>query len=261
MSTPTVQSSTQPTSVASAPPQSRRARPPSSGFRECLKHDVGKRLPATTPEKLAGRKATAADALDGDKPRGRDRGARAHHPGEGAPRASAPPSTTATTPTSACEPRETSPAGAGGRAPRADEAASRSAHDRRPALRERDEGTRAPDGVAFTPLPTVLLPPSVAVAATPVSPRTAPAEIAAMADRLLRSLRVGRLADGTSMVRLQLDGGGRGDVHVELRQTEAGIAAVVSSTDGDRARAAEWADRLSAELGARGLDLRSIELG
>jgi hypothetical protein len=134
----------------------------------------------------------------------------------------------------------------------------RSRRDR--ARAERDESALPADGAAFTPLPPVLLPPATTAAAPPTGPRTAPAELAALADRLLRSLRVGRLADGTAMVRLQLDGGRRGDVHVELRQTEAGLSAVVEATDGDRAHASEWAERLEGALSARGLDLRSVEL-
>jgi hypothetical protein len=125
---------------------------------------------------------------------------------------------------------------------------------------ERDESALPADGVAFTPVPPILLPPSAVTTAAPASPRTAPAEMAALADRLLRGLRVGRLPDGSAMVRMQLDGGGRGDVHIELRQTEAGLSAIVETSDGDRARASAWADRLGAALGARGLDLRSIEL-
>jgi hypothetical protein len=84
--------------------------------------------------------------------------------------------------------------------------------------------------------------------------------MAALADRLLRSLRVGRLADGTAMVRLEIDGGARGDLRVELRQTDAGVTAVVEAQDGDRARAAEWAERLTSALSARGLDLHAVEL-
>ncbi len=255
MRTPNVESSTQPTSAAGAQPASARARPPSNGFRECLEHGATKRRFAPTPEKRAGHDARD-EALAGTKSRTPVHGS---HRAGGEPPRPADPAAAPTASTAAGQERATS--GAERRASLTDEAGARTVRDRRAAHRERDEGPRPADGATFTPLPTVLLPPSAAVTAAPVSPRTAPAEIAALADRLLRSLRVGRLADGTSMVRLQLDGGGRGDVHVELRQTEAGLAAVVTSADGDRARASEWADRLSAALGARGLDLRSIELG
>ncbi len=130
----------------------------------------------------------------------------------------------------------------------------------RPRQNGADDAERPPELAPFAAPPAVLSPPPTGAAA--VSPAGAgQAELTALVERFLTSVRVGRLPDGSSVLRLRVDGRGRGDVEVELRGTAAGLVAHVDAADGDRRRASEWAERLEAALRARGLDVGPVEVG
>ena len=116
----------------------------------------------------------------------------------------------------------------------------------------------------FQPPPSVLLSPSLSPA-TP-APKTAGsaaahAETAAMAERLLDTLRIGRAADGSHQVRMRLSPNSRyAGVEVRLEEHGGELRASLLAEPGADARAAELADDIVRELRARGVDLTDVEI-
>ncbi|MCB9600664.1 MAG: hypothetical protein H6721_15200 [Sandaracinus sp.] len=115
--------------------------------------------------------------------------------------------------------------------------------ERAPRLEPREE-----DGKWMAPPPALLPPiqPSASVAPPSVGTAMASAEAAALAERVLTSLRVGRVS-GMPEVRMRL--GNRG-VEVRLRLDEGRVVPVlVAERPGEAAALAERLDRLFAERG------------
>ncbi|NOY92362.1 MAG: flagellar hook-length control protein FliK [Deltaproteobacteria bacterium] len=118
--------------------------------------------------------------------------------------------------------------------------------------------------LAFSPPPAVLFAPTLALPApTPVvaGSAAAQAETAAMAQRLLDTLRVGRTAGGGHQVRMRLAPGSRfAGVEVRLEEQGGELHAVLLAEPGADGRAAELAEEIVRELRERGVELESVEL-
>jgi len=118
---------------------------------------------------------------------------------------------------------------------------------------------------AFSPPPAILLGP---VGSAPVPGESsvsgsaqAHAETAAMADRLLQSMRVGRSASGGHEVRLRLAPTSRyAGVEVRLEDDGGTLRAKLVVDAGGEGRAEELAQEMVRELRERGLELSDIEI-
>lgn len=137
-----------------------------------------------------------------------------------------------------------------------------------PGDRAREDDGRHPrvdregDGASpFQLLPPALQPPPGPQAAPPAAGTAgAQAEVAALAERLLTSLRIGRVGHRGHEVRMRL-GGALDGVEVRLRHDDAGrVTAELHAEPSARGRAERMARLLSAELRHRGAELDSIEL-
>lgn len=123
------------------------------------------------------------------------------------------------------------------------------------ARRGRDTAAETPeehrgegDLAAFRPEPAILTAPGTTAAAGSGPAR---AEAAALADRLLASLRVGRRADGSHEVRLELSRGSRyDDLSVRLHQDGDALVAVIQTPPGAARRGRELARAIERELAA-----------
>lgn len=130
---------------------------------------------------------------------------------------------------------------------------------------DRVELTRGERGrdelVAFTPPPSVLVEPALISPPTEMSAGSgaAHAEAAAMAERLLSSLRVGAGSDGTREVRLRLSTRSRyAGVEVRLEQAGDSLRARLVGDPGAAGLASELGDAIARELEDRGLSLSEI---
>lgn len=124
-------------------------------------------------------------------------------------------------------------------------------------LREpREPHARTDDEPRWAPPPPALLPPIERSAPTaPIAGSAqAAAEAATLAERVLSSLRVGRVA-GMPEVRMRL-GGTRGDVEVRLRLDDGRVVPVLVTTR--PAEVAELAERLDALFAERGIDAEPV---
>jgi hypothetical protein len=81
-----------------------------------------------------------------------------------------------------------------------------------------------------------------------------------LAERVLRSLRVGSVGRHGHEVRLQLQFGTRSDVEVRLRHCEGALQATVVADAGDSAEVERLAEAIRRELGARGIDCASFRV-
>jgi hypothetical protein len=126
---------------------------------------------------------------------------------------------------------------------------------------ERDVRRDDPSLLApFLPLPTVLAaPPGVLTASTSARPSPSQ-EVAALAERVLRSLRVGHVGRHGHEVRLQLRLHARSDVEVRLRQVDGALEATVLAGTNDPTDVARLADAIRRELDARGVSCASFQV-
>ena len=116
----------------------------------------------------------------------------------------------------------------------------------------------------FSPVPSVLLQPATAPTAadaTTVGSGAERAQAAALAERLVESIRVTDLGKERFEVKVRIMGiAGRGGIDVELHQDRGELSAVLKPD----ANAIEDADRLvqafEREAAARGLQLETIEI-
>ena len=134
--------------------------------------------------------------------------------------------------------------------------ALREAREARELREPREPHTRTDDEPRWAPPPPALLPPIERSAPTApiVGSAQAAAEAATLAERVLSSLRVGRVA-GMPEVRMRL-GGTRGDVEVRLRLDDGRVVPVLVT---DRpAEVAELAERLDALFAERGIDAEQV---
>jgi hypothetical protein len=148
---------------------------------------------------------------------------------------------------------------------------TRSAPDRAPlapppprehAPRRLDKALDAEVLAPFSPPPSVL--------AAPAGPRHEPpavgdaadrAATAALVDRLVRSMHVGRVGRDGHELRLRLDASaGLGDVEVRLRHESGALHAVVVSHGASGSGAERLRARLGEELAARGVAIESLDL-
>lgn len=125
----------------------------------------------------------------------------------------------------------------------------------------RDDATL--DLAPFQPPPPALAVPPGHVAAT--APATggsaqAHAEAAALADRLVTSMRVGRVGKDGHEVRMKLALRRDAGLEVRLRLDGGRLTATLVGEPGHRAEATRLAEALEQELAARGLDLDSVEV-
>lgn len=127
-------------------------------------------------------------------------------------------------------------------------------------------GARPDDGdrsllTPFVPPPSVL---AVPLAATPVSAppgsSLARAEAAALAERLVRSMRVGKVGRDGHEVRLRLDVGARADVEVRLRHVDGALTATLVTDGASHADAERLAATLRQELADRGIDCDDVDV-
>lgn len=123
----------------------------------------------------------------------------------------------------------------------------------------RDLEAPASELAAFRPEPAILSPPTSA--APVVGSGAAHAEVAALADRLLDSMRLGRRADGSHEVRLQLSRGSRyDDLEVHLVDDGDGLRAVVQTPAGAGGRGRALARAIEREFEALGRDVASVSV-
>lgn len=123
--------------------------------------------------------------------------------------------------------------------------------------RELRESRLRDDEPRWSPPPPALLPPIERSAPTApiVGTAHAAAEAAALAERVLSSLKVGRVA-GMPEVRMRLGVGTREGVEVRLRLDEGRVIPIVVT---DRpAEVAELAERLDALFAERGIDAERV---
>ena len=116
----------------------------------------------------------------------------------------------------------------------------------------------------FSPPPPVLAPPVLSPAAAPQSGSAlAHAEAAALAERLVTSMRVGKVGRDGHEVRMHLAVSSRADVEVRLRLVDGALSAHLVASPGALSEAESIADALRSELDARGLSLDDVrvELG
>lgn len=124
-----------------------------------------------------------------------------------------------------------------------------------------DDGDRAPFA-AFLPPPSVLAAPvSTQQSAAPHSSSApARAEAAALAERLVRSMRVGKVGRDGHEVRLRLEVGAHGEVEVRLRHSDGALTATLVAEPGSRADAERLAGAVRRELAERGIECEDVEV-
>jgi len=111
-------------------------------------------------------------------------------------------------------------------------------------------------------------PPSVLAAPLSTTPITAPAassaparaEAAALAERLVRSMRIGKVGRDGHEVRLRLDVGARGDVEVRLRHIDGALSATLVTDATSHADAERLATALRQELADRGIVCENVDV-
>jgi hypothetical protein len=141
-----------------------------------------------------------------------------------------------------------------GAAPPSSSSDSRAPRDR--AAVDADPALLAP----FMPLPAVLTaPPGALPIATRARP-SPPQEVAALAERVLRSLRVGTVGRHGHEVRLQLRLEARSHVEVRLCHSDGALEATVIAGTGDPTDVARLADAIRRELDARGIVCASFQV-
>ncbi len=113
---------------------------------------------------------------------------------------------------------------------------------------------------AFLAPPAVLSPPPASAVPSVGTPGASAAELAALLERYVTSLRGGRGADGAPMQRRRGGAAGGAELAVEQRRTDAGVVALGGDPAGDRPRAEAGAARIDAALRARGLDVGGVEV-
>lgn len=114
----------------------------------------------------------------------------------------------------------------------------------------------------FVPPPSILaIPLSVTNAGAPTtSGAQARAEAAILSERLIRSLRVGKVGRDGHEVRLRLDVGARGDVEVRLRHVDGALSATLVTDSASCAGAEQLAAALRRELSGRGIECDEVEI-
>lgn len=114
---------------------------------------------------------------------------------------------------------------------------------------------------AFSPPPAVMQPPVGVAGQPPAAAGTAAAhaQVAALAERVLTSMRVGRVGPAGHEVRMRLGARLEG-VEVRLRHEDGRITAELHAEPWARSRATRMAQLLSSELSRRGAELESIEV-
>jgi hypothetical protein len=132
---------------------------------------------------------------------------------------------------------------------------------RRDAPRANDDADRSLL-TAFVPPPSVLAAP---LATTPVAAPTpgsasARAEAAALAERLVRSMRMGKIGRDGHEVRLRLDVGASGDVEVRLRHLDGTLSATLVTDAPSYVDAERLAVALRHELARRGIECEDVEV-
>jgi hypothetical protein len=109
-----------------------------------------------------------------------------------------------------------------------------------------------------------VLTPLVGSGAPPPAPAAgsgaAHAEAAALAERLVTSLRVGRSQDGRHEVRMRLATSSRGGIEVQLRHDRDRLEAVLHADAGSRPDADRLAELVQTELAGRGVELDTLEV-
>jgi len=114
----------------------------------------------------------------------------------------------------------------------------------------------------FVPPPSVLAAPlsTTPIAAPAASSAPARAEAAALAERLVRSMRIGKVGRDGHEVRLRLDVGARGDVEVRLRHVDGALSATLVTDAASHADAERLATALRQELADRGIVCENIDV-
>lgn len=128
----------------------------------------------------------------------------------------------------------------------------------RASLDDGDRSLLAP----FMPPPSILAAPLCATPSAPlvVSGAPARAEAAALAERLVRSMRIGKVGRDGHEVRLRLDVGARGDVEVRLRHVDGTLSATLVTDAASYVDAERLAVALRRELSERGLVCEDVEV-
>ena len=124
-----------------------------------------------------------------------------------------------------------------------------------------DDGDR-PALAAFLPPPSVLTAPlsTLHPAAPHASSAAARAEAAALAERLVRSMRVGKVGRDGHEVRLRLEVGAHGEVEVRLRHCEGALTATLVAERGTHGDAERLAGAVRRELAERGIECEDVEV-
>lgn len=156
---------------------------------------------------------------------------------------------------------ETSPAPIAKSGPRGDREPEVGDRPRRPRpLGERRDEDAGAGLAAFRPPSAILAPPPAGPARPAVGSAVDRAEAAALAERLVTGLRVGRVGRDGHVVQLRIRGAGA-DLEVRLRHEHGRLGIVLAARD---ARGLEDAGRISraleGELAARGVTLDAIEV-
>lgn len=129
----------------------------------------------------------------------------------------------------------------------------------RPLGEQRDE--EAPGVLEpFRPPSSILVPPPAAASRASIGSPLDRAEAAALAERMVTALRVGRVGRDGHLVQLRLRGPGA-DLEVRLRHEDGRLAIVLAASDTSGLEAASRLSRaLAGELQARGLAADAIEV-
>lgn len=117
-------------------------------------------------------------------------------------------------------------------------------------------------GVSFQVEPSILMPPLARSAACTPAPSTrAAAESAALIERYVESIRVGRAGDATHVARVRVAPSSRGEESTEVRIAivDGRVRATIHGASG--AQAESFARRIERELDRRGVTGAEVELG
>lgn len=141
------------------------------------------------------------------------------------------------------------------------------AHDDARDTKSKHTRTASDDGdrtllAPFVPPPSVLAAPlsTAPIVAPAVSSAPARAEAAALAERLVRSMRIGKVGRDGHEVRLRLDVGTRSDVEVRLRHVDGALSATLVTDAASHADAERLATALRQELVDRGIVCESVDV-
>lgn len=131
-----------------------------------------------------------------------------------------------------------------------------------PGSRARQDDGDGATLAAFLPPPSVLTAPlsTLPSAAPHASSAPARAEAAALAERLVRSMRVGKVGRDGHEVRLRLEVGAHGEVEVRLRHSEGALTATLVAERGARGDAERLAGAVRRELAERGIECEDVEV-